>query len=122
MDVTIDFVAFDPELDACLLVLVEPGPWTDGKIEGCLIALQARLYGCLEAALDGQIAERFPEAVNKKVIVRVDCYDCYGAARDEVNAFIQRFSAGVRDMPDYSPSSSEWVRSFEIEVDHDQIH
>jgi hypothetical protein len=122
MDVTIDFVAFDAEQDAWLLVLVEPGPWIDAAVEDRLTRLQDRLYGCLEAALDGQVAERFPEAIDKRVIVRVDCYDCCGTARDEVDAFMQRFSVGVRDMPDYSPSSSPWVRSFEIDVNYDQIH
>jgi hypothetical protein len=122
MDVTIDFVAFDPELDAWLLVLVEPGPWTEATVERRLTALQSRLYGCLEAALEGQMAERFPESAGHKVIVRVDCYDCYGTARDEVNAFVQRFSTGIRDMADYSPAASPWVRSFKIEATYDQIH
>jgi hypothetical protein len=122
MDVTIDFVAFDPELDGWLLVLVEPGPWTDATVEARLVALQDRLYGCLEAALDGQIAERFPEAADAKIIVRADCYDCYGEARDDVDAFIQRFSAGLRDLPDFSPASSPCVRSFEVQATYDQIH
>ena len=122
MDVTIDFVAFDPELDAWLLVLVEPGPWDDATVEDRLVALQDRLYGCLEAALDGQVAERFPEATDAKVIVRADCYDCYGTARDAVDAFVQRFAAGIQDMPEYSPKSSPWVRSFEVEVTYDQIY
>jgi hypothetical protein len=118
MTVTIDFVAFDDEQDACLLVLVEEGPWT-GPIDGHLRALQDRLYGCLEAALDGQVAEGFPRAASKKIIVRVDCYNI---PREDVDAFMERFSEGVRDMPDYSPSSSPWVRSFEFEVNHDSIH
>lgn len=120
MNVTIDFVAFDPELDAWLLVLVEPGPWDD--VRGRLVALQDRLYGCLEAALAGQLAERFPDATDAKVVVRADCYDCYGTARHEVDAFMQRFSEGIRDMADYSPASSPWVRSIEVEVSYDQIH
>jgi hypothetical protein len=122
VSVTIDFVAIDAGNDACLLVLVEPGPWIDATIGARLTALQDRLYGCLEAALDGKVAERYPEAVDKKFIVRVDCYNCHGIARDEVDAFIKRFSTALRDMPDYSPSSSQWVRAFEIEVNHDQIH
>lgn len=118
MTVTIDFVAFDDERDACLLVLVEQGPWS-GALEDHLQALQERLYGCLESALDGQVAERFPRAANMKVVVRVDCY---GVPRDDVDEFMGRFSEGVLDMPDYSPSSSPWVRSFEFEVNHDNIH
>lgn len=116
-----DFVAIDAGKDACPLVLVEPGPWIDTAIADRLRALQDRLYGCLEAALDRKVAERFPESVGKKIVVRVDCYDCHGIAR-EVDAFIQHFSAAVREMPDYSASSSKWVRSFEIAIDFDQIH
>jgi hypothetical protein len=118
MPVTIDFVAFDDEQDACLLVLVEQGPWA-GSVEEHLSALQDRLYGSLEAALDGQLAERFPKAANKKVILRVDCYNL---PRDAVDDFMERFSKGVREMAEYSPSSSKWVRSFDFEVNHDQIH
>ena len=51
MSVSIDFVTFDDERNACLLVLVEKGPWT-GSVEEHLKALQEKLYGCLEAALD----------------------------------------------------------------------
>ena len=118
MTVTVDFVAFDDERDVCLLVLVEQGPWA-GPIEGHLTALQDRLYGCLEAALDGELAERFPRAEGMDVVVRVDCY---GVPRDDVDEFMERFSKGVGDMPDYSPSSSSWVRSFEFEVNHDNLH
>ena len=118
MTLTVDFVAFDDERDACLLVLVEQGPWS-GVIENHLKALQQRLYGCLEAALEGQVAERFPRAANMKIVVRVDCY---GVPRDDVDKFMDRFSKGVLDMPEYRPSSSPWVRSFGFEVNHDNIH
>ena len=118
MAVTIDFVAFDDERDACLLVLVEQGPWS-GSVDNHLYALQDRLYGCLEAALDGQLAEHFPKAANINIVIRVDCYD---VPRDEVDEFIDRFSEGVLDLPAYSAGSSPWVRSFEFEVHHDNIH
>jgi hypothetical protein len=97
------------------MVLVEEGPWTV-PINAHLQALQDRLFGCLETALDGQLAERFPKATNKKVIVRVDCY---GVPQQEVDEFMQQFSAGLAGLPDYSPTSSPWVKSFEFEVTHD---
>ena len=118
MTVTIDFVAFDDERDECLLVLVEQGPWP-GTVEDHLRKLQERLYGCLEAALDGKIAERFPRSANMNLVIRVDCYD---VPRDDVDAFMKMFSEAVLEMADYSPSSSQWVRSFEFEVNHDNIH
>jgi len=118
MAVTIDFVAFDDERDACLLVLVEQGPWR-GPLEEHLRTLQGKLYDYLEAALDGSVAARFPKAANKKVIVRLDCYDL---PTDEVDGFMKDFADGIRGLPDYSASSSPWVRSFEFEVNHDHIH
>jgi len=118
MSVTVDFVAFDDERDACLLVLVEQGPWS-GAVEDHLRALQNRMYGCLEAALDGQVAEQFPRAANMKFVICVECYD---VPRADVEEFMERFSEGVCDIPDYSPSSSPWVRSFDFEVNYDNIH
>lgn len=56
--VAIDFVAFEDERDACVLVLVEPGPWIDHAVEGRLTALQDRIYGCLEAVqIDSAVAD-----------------------------------------------------------------
>jgi hypothetical protein len=118
VETTVDFVAFDADKDAWLLVLVEQGPWR-GDVEERLRRLQDRLYGCLEAALDGQVAERFPETANKKPIIRVDCYN---VPRDDVDDFMRRFLEGIREVSDYSPNSSPWVRSFEFEVNYDQIH
>ena len=115
MTVTVDFIAFDDERDACLMVLVEEGPW-EGPIEEYLRALQDRLYGCLEAALDGQLAEQFPKAANKNVVVRLDCYD---VPRAEVVEFMERFSEGVLALPDFSAEASSWVKSFSFEVNHD---
>jgi len=116
MTVTVDFIAFDDEQDACLMVLVEQGPW-NGPVDDHLRALQERVYGCLDAALDGQLAEQFPKAANKQVIIRIDCYDVPQA---EVDEFIERFSEGIRELPDYSPESSPWVRSFMFQVNHDE--
>ncbi len=97
------------------MVLVEEGPWAD-SVEDHLRALQERLYGCLDAALDGQLAEQFPKASHKNIVVRVDCYD---VPRAEVDEFIGRFSEGVLALPDYSAEASPWVKSFAFEVNHD---
>jgi hypothetical protein len=115
MTVTVDFVAFDDEEDACLLVLVEQGPWT-GPVEDHLSNLQDRLYGCMEAALGGHVAEQFPGAAGKKFVIRLDCYD---VPPQDVDDFMERFSEGVAGLLDYSPAASPWVRSFEFEWSHD---
>ena len=117
MAVTVDFIAYDDKQDACLMVLVEQGPWL-GPVVDHLRALQDRLYGCLDAALDGQLAEQFPKAANKKIVVRIDCYE---VPKADVDEFMVRFSEGVRVLPDYSPSESPWVRSISFEVNHDEV-
>jgi len=106
-EVTVDFIAFDETRDACLMVLVEEGPWT-GPVEVHLTNLQDRIYGCLDAALDGQLAAQFPEAHGKTVVVQIDCYDL---PRTDVDSFLQRFAAGVASLPDYSTEASAFVRT-----------
>jgi hypothetical protein len=115
-EVSVNFVAFDKERDACLMVLVE-GPW-DGEVDGHLRDLQARMFGCLEAALDGQLAEQFPDAQGKTVIVRVDCYN---VPQGDVQAFVDRFAEGVASLPDYSTASSPHVDDFMFEVNFDVL-
>lgn len=114
--VMVNFVAFDEERDACLLVLVEEA-WT-GSIEDHLRSLQERLYGCLDAALDGNLAEQLPKSRGKPIILQIDCYDL---PREEINDFVERFAAGVTKMPDYSTDSSRYVSSFQFEVNHDRL-
>lgn len=115
-EVSVNFVAFDEERDACLMVLVE-GPWP-GTVEDHLRELQARMFGCLDAALDGQLAEQFPAAHGKTVIVRVDCYD---VPQTDVQAFVDRFAEGVASLRDYSTASSPYVRRFMFEVNFDAL-
>jgi hypothetical protein len=109
----INFVAFDDSRDACLMVLVE-GPWTEST-EDHLRALQERIYGCLDAALDGQLAEQFPQAIGKTVVVRLDCYD---VPRIDVDEFFGRFVAGVSTLPDYATEGSSYVADFCFELNH----
>lgn len=101
-EVTVNFITFDEARDACLMVLVEEGPWT-GPITDHLHRLQDRIYGCLEAALDGQLAEQFPNSQGKTIVVRIDCYDL---PREEISDFTDRFVEGIRSLPDYSTEAS----------------
>jgi hypothetical protein len=93
------------------MVLVE-GPWS-GEVDDHLRSLQDRMFGCLEAALEGQLAEQFPNSRGKTVVVRIDCYD---VPQDEVDAFVKRFAEAVADLPDYSTDGSPYVGRFQFEV------
>ena len=115
-DTLVNFIAFNEERDACLMVHVE-GPW-EGDVDGHLRKLQDRIYGCLEAALDGQLAQQFPDAKGKTVIVRVDCYD---VPKVDVEAFISRFAEGIAYLPDYSTAASPYVRRFVFEANFDAL-
>lgn len=91
-EVTIDFVTADP----WQMVLVEEGPWED--VAANLRRLQDRLYGCVDAALDGSLAERFPESTGAKVVIRLDGYNL---PMPDSWDFFQRFSAEVLEIEDY---------------------
>ncbi len=115
-DVSVNFIAFDETRDTCLMVLVK-GPWS-GSTEEHLRALQDRMYGCLEAALDGQLARQFPDAMGKPVVVQIDCYD---VPRSEVDEFVTRFAHGIGTLPDYAAGASPYVTEFRFEVNHDTV-
>lgn len=116
----VDFVAKGESPDEWKLVLVEQGPWHH-PVDSALKRLQDRLYGCLDAVLDGQVAEKFPESKGKKVIVRLDCYN---VPREPVSIFFHDFASGVLLIPDYRDAleKSTFVREFGFEVTFDSIH
>ena len=91
-EITVDFMAKDP----WQMVLVEEGPWQD--IPASLTKLQQRLYSCLDAAIDGQLAEQFPESRGQPITLRVDCY---GVPRAEAEEFFGRFSSSALQLPGY---------------------
>lgn len=96
-EITVDFISKDP----WQMVLVEEGPWQD--VPAGLTKLQERLYSCLDAAIDGQLAEQFPDSCGQPITLRVDCY---GVPRAETAEFFDRFSASALQLPDYKTALS----------------
>ena len=92
----IDFVARGETPGQWRLVLVEKGPWPDPTL--ALTRLQDRLYNCVEAILDGQVAAQFPESSGAPIVIQVDCY---AVPEPEVAAFFTAFSEGVFQLPDF---------------------
>lgn len=113
----VDFVAKGGAPGEWKMVLVE-GPWR-GSIDDQLHRVQERMFGCIDAALDGQLAERFPESRGGRVTVQLDCYN---VPRDEVEAFFQRFSSGVFFVGDYRQAlaASEFVQGIGFEVNFER--
>lgn len=91
-EVTVDFITKEP----WQMVLVEEGPWDD--VSTNLRRLQDRLYSCIDAAIDGKLAELYPESVGASVVIRLDGY---GLPMPDSREFFDRFSSAVLDLPDY---------------------
>lgn len=96
--VTIDFIAKDQAHGGWSLVLVEEGPWDKSQIADQLRRVQDRLYGCLDAIVDGQISDAYPDSADKPLEIRVDAYNIPEAP---LSGFIDAFSANVLETPDY---------------------
>jgi hypothetical protein len=96
--VTIDFVACDPDGTRWRLVLVEEGPWDEAEVEANLRRIQERLYGCLDAAIDGALAKQYPDSDAKPVVIQLSCFN---VPECEVRSFFDRFSERVLELPDY---------------------
>ncbi|KQW38814.1 hypothetical protein [Rhizobacter sp. Root404] len=61
--------------------------------------MQDRLYDCVDAAIDGQLAERLPESNGGLVTVRLDGYDL---PHIELRELFERFSSSILHVPDYA--------------------
>jgi hypothetical protein len=108
-EVTIDFIVRDP----WRMVLVEEGPWDD--VESNLHRVQSRLYGCIDAAIDGHLAQEFPESNGAHITVQLDCYSL---PQEEVLKFFDAFSSSVLRIPDYKEAlqSSSFVAGIDFQI------
>lgn len=91
-EVTVDFITKNP----WQMVLVEQGPWDD--VSANLRRLQERLYTCIDVAIDGKLAELYPESTGASVVIRLDGYNL---PMPESQDFFERVSSTVLDLPDY---------------------
>lgn len=116
----VDFVAKGRAPNEWKMVLVEEGPWS-GSIEDQLRRIQERMYGCIDAALDGQLAGNFPESKGKRVVIQLDCYN---VPKAEVEDFFHSFSAGALVQADYRRAleQNEFVQDIGFEINFDNIH
>jgi hypothetical protein len=117
---TVDFVAKGASPDEWKMVLVEQGPWKEA-IADELGRIQNRLYESIDAVLDGQLAEKFPETRGAKIVIQLDGYN---VPADEVRDFFSRFSEGVLKAPDYQKAltNSPFAQHITFELNLDSIH
>jgi hypothetical protein len=91
---TIDLVTERPSDGAFILLLVEEGPWGTDETELQLRRIQDRLYNCVDAAVDGHLAGKYPDSRGKAVVIRLDCYDIPDRP---VREFIKRFAESIEN-------------------------
>lgn len=72
----IDLIADDAKTGEIVLIMLEPRPW-DGTEER-LFQLQEKCNAYLAFALDGEMAEAYPEFASRPLRVQLDCVDMPG--------------------------------------------
>lgn len=73
----IDLVANDALTGEAVLIMLEPRPW-DGTGQR-LFQLQEKLNAYLSFALDGEMAEAYPELAAQKLRIQLDCVGMPGS-------------------------------------------
>lgn len=86
-----------------VFVLVAEGPWPEAETERRLRALQERLHHCLDAALGGHLAARYPASRGQRLTLRVDAYDTPRTATES-------FLAGYREYVASHPEVREALK------------
>ena len=97
------------------MVLVEEGPWAEFETEASLRRIQERLYGCIDAAIDGGLGKQYPDSVGKPLVIQLSCFN---VPEEDVRSFFERFSQGVLEVPDYKKAllESPYVREVSFEL------
>jgi hypothetical protein len=67
---TVDLITHDPVKDQFVLIIVHSGEW-DGSADEEESLLQ-KLNSYLHFALDGELAQRYPQATGKNVRLQID--------------------------------------------------
>jgi hypothetical protein len=90
--VKIDVVTEHPETGVFAIILVETGPWAPGAEEAELRRIQGRLYACVDVAVDGHLAAKYPNSKGRPVRIQLDTYDI---PEGLVRPFFDRFADHV---------------------------
>ena len=120
-EMTVDFIAKNDDESEWSLVLVEEGPWNTDETPDELRRLQDRLYGCIDAIIDGNVAEVYPTSIGKAFVIRLDGYNL---PKEDIQSFFTMFSESVLQIPDYKDElkNNQYVTSVAFEINLSEIH
>jgi len=79
----IDVIAEDGKTGEVTLIMLEPRPWDGSELR--LFQLQEKINAYLSFALDGEMAEAYPQFSGKKLRLQLDCV---GMPGDDVVGFL----------------------------------
>ncbi len=107
----IDLIAQDPASSEVVLGMTEPRPW-DGS-DRRIYELQEKVNTYLSFALDGEMAENFPQFAEKTVRLQLDCVEApdpktehfIGLIRQQIG--FQGIEFSVRVVPDLVAAEGE---------------
>ena len=88
---TVDLITQRADGSFCM-VLLETSPWADDYMDH-LNSLQDRMFDCVDIAIDGKLAQKYPESKGEEVLILLDCY---GIPQDAVDEYFNRFQAYIR--------------------------
>ena len=115
----VEFVAKGERADEWRMFVVEQGPWEDVTRE--LLRFQDRLYDCVDAVVDGDVAAKFPDSKGGRIVISVYCSDL---PKSEVSAFFQRFTKGIFRDGEYSVAlkRQNYVTEVAFAINFDSMH
>jgi hypothetical protein len=67
----IDLIADDSKTGEVALIMLEERPWDESELR--LFQLQEKINAYLSFALDGEMAEAYPQFVGRKLRLQLDC-------------------------------------------------
>ncbi len=104
----IDLITRDPKSGEYALYLVEDGPWPTEEDhdawDQALRRIQDRIYDLVESALDGRVAQLYPQTQSQRLGIQVDSpHGC----PDGLGQLVRRMDEHTRESPEFASDVGE---------------
>jgi hypothetical protein len=101
MQVNIDLITEDPGSGEFVMYLVEDGPWptSDSDWNLRLRSIQDRIFSAADVAIDGLLAEKYPDSSGSPVRIQIDSPS---GCPSKLEALVEAVRTFFREDPSYS--------------------